>query len=256
MFALRLDAFRDHQGVKSTTVLTHSVKSTPQTFASFPVYAHGGAGANPLIVFAATKYSAPTEVSKTPLAELLVDAASWPEASLLAGGGARPVGADKGQIMGFGAADVAPGNLAILGRVSETVDVTPNYPHDEHVMVAFSAELADAPPASEMIRITQSGRYVLSVSEDPSQPSIISVTNITASTALVTSSAYVSPSSEAHQGTRYQVQLPGGDWTSLVYDSGWLGAVESATVLNLSALICYQVRVKYRDIDFDESEWS
>ena len=31
ILALRLDAFRDHQGVKSTTALTHSAKSTPQT---------------------------------------------------------------------------------------------------------------------------------------------------------------------------------------------------------------------------------
>jgi hypothetical protein len=92
--------------------------------------------------------------------------------------------------------------------------------------------------------------------EEPTKPRILSVSNITSATALVTSSAFASPEGESHKNTRYQVQLAGGDWTSLVYDTGALGAVTSATVAGMAAFVAYQVRVAYADAEDDWSEWS
>lgn len=89
----------------------------------------------------------------------------------------------------------------------------------------------------------------------PARPSITSVSNISANNADVTSSPFDPSWGQAHQGTRYQVQRAGGDWTNLVYDSGWLGAVTTHTVQNLEALECYQVRAKYRDANLVESYW-
>lgn len=106
------------------------------------------------------------------------------------------------------------------------------------------------------LRATQGGRQLLWKQEEPNRPRILSVTNIGTSTATVTSSTYSSPEGEAHANTRYQVQLAGGDWSAIIYDTGVLGPVTTAQLSGMLPLLAYQVRVAYADAEGDWSLWS
>jgi hypothetical protein len=106
-------------------------------------------------------------------------------------------------------------------------------------------------------RVTQAIRQVVHSANNPNTPSITHVDGLTASTAVAHSTDYYHPSGDAHEGSRYQVRVAGApDWSALVYDTGWLGPVTQGNLAGMIALTGYQVRVKYRDADLDESDWS
>jgi len=142
VFALRLNRFRDHAGVRSTNAVTHSVVNTFQEVTGLPAYVHGGTGANPLFIFASTKYQTPGDAYKGPAARIQVGGSDWPVSGFAESGGAFTHDAnDKIPLVLFGAKAESAATLDIDFDVLERNDISPNYSHVEHILVAFSAAL-------------------------------------------------------------------------------------------------------------------
>jgi len=143
VFALRLNAFVDHSGVQSTATITHTATATYQeaaTIASHPVTATGDH-----FIFAESVSDSYGEATKNPFSRIQVAGADWPEAGMGDGGGAYGHGAaDKHAVCQFGIASLTAGTTDVDWDLQEAVDVTPNYSHSYHTLVAFSMELVAA----------------------------------------------------------------------------------------------------------------
>lgn len=139
VFALRLSAFRDHDGVQATTVITHSVLDTYQECAGLPTYVHGGGD---LIVVAQSRTAAVGEATKSMYGQLQIGGVDM-IAGLGRNGGAKPHGTlDQLPWTYLGMSTVSTGTLDIDMDIAEDSDISPTYDADYHVLAVFSAELA------------------------------------------------------------------------------------------------------------------
>ena len=141
VFALRLDAFVDHSGVQSTSTITHTATATYQEAAGVPSHPVTATGDH--LIFAESVSDSYQEATKNPFSRIQVGGSDWPEAGMGDGGGAYGHGAaDKHGVCQFGIASLNSGTADIDWDLQEGVDVTPNYSHSYHTLVAISMELA------------------------------------------------------------------------------------------------------------------
>lgn len=139
VFALRLSAFRDHDGAVSTTAITHSVLDTYQECNGLPTYSHGGGD---LIVWAQSRPADYQETTKSMYGRVQVGGVDF-ITTLGRNGGAKPHGTDDYIPWTYlGMVTTGSGTLDIDVDIAEDSDVTPTYDADYHVLAAFSAELA------------------------------------------------------------------------------------------------------------------
>lgn len=107
------------------------------------------------------------------------------------------------------------------------------------------------------MRVTQVVVQALRVVTIRPDTPTVSVSGETGYDALATTSAFsTSHPTATHAATQYQVQLYGGSWTSLVYDSGDSSDLLSHRVYNLAPFTQYQVRVRHKDSLGQYSLWS
>ena len=145
IFGLRLDAFEDHWLAHTNNTVTHSVIDTYQEFAGNGTYSKTTTG--PLVVVGWPIHLFPSDTQKQPYGRIQIDGSDWPATD-----------ANRAPITSNGATDrVAPllygyiasqssGTLDIDLDCAEEADVAPTYNCVEQIAVAFSLELAGAPP--------------------------------------------------------------------------------------------------------------
>ena len=143
IFGLRLDAFQDHWIAHTTNTVTHSSVDAYQEFAGNGAYSKGVTGPFVVMGWPIHGYNATTE---RPYGRIQIGGSDWPAANAN-----RQAVADNGA-----ASKIAPflyGYAASQGSGTLDIDldcaedaVATSYSCTEQVAVAFSLELAGAPP--------------------------------------------------------------------------------------------------------------
>ena len=143
VFALRLNAFQDHDGVRSTNTITHSVLDTFQEFAGFPTYSKSTTGN---VIALAFPFHTTNESTKRPYGQVQLSNADWDAANRN-----RAAAFDNGLAARIGPlmwayGSVTAGTLDWDFDIAEDTDVTPSYNCVEQVAAVFSLELASVTP--------------------------------------------------------------------------------------------------------------
>ena len=145
IFGLRLNAFVNSWFAHTTNTITHSVAATPQNFATNSAFVLSNTG--PLLVVGWPLHT-PIAANQRPYANIQINSADWPAALGSAGNAATSDNGVAARIapLAYGYATVTAGTLDIDLLCAANITIGTNYSCVEQVAVAFSLELAGAPP--------------------------------------------------------------------------------------------------------------